>query len=159
MPRRILEGSVISNKADKTVTVLVERRFMHPVYKKYIRSTSKYKAHDETNSCQEGDRVQIIECRPLSKTKRWAVLGEGQEASLPPLRRSVSKAKKLGIEPAAAGKGATGKGEAKAETKPEAKAKVKSKVAAAKSEKKADGKKADDKKTAAPKKTTKAKKD
>lgn len=74
MPRRILEGEVVSNKTDKTVTVLVERRYMHPVYKKYIKSTDKYAAHDEQNKCQIGDNVQIIECRPISKTKRWMVV-------------------------------------------------------------------------------------
>lgn len=77
MPRRILEGNVVSNKTNKTITVLVERRFMHPVYKKYIKSTSKFTAHDEQNISKEGDRVQIIECRPISKTKRWAVLRDG----------------------------------------------------------------------------------
>lgn len=78
MPKRILEGEVVSDKTDKTVTVLVERRFRHPVYKKYIKSTDKYAAHDEANVCKVGDRVRIIECRPISKTKRWTVLAEGQ---------------------------------------------------------------------------------
>lgn len=81
MPKRILEGSVVSNKTDKTVTVLVERRFMHPVYKKYIRKTSKYCAHDDNNSCSEGQKVRIIECAPISKTKRWTVLQEDDGAS------------------------------------------------------------------------------
>ncbi len=76
MPRRVLEGNVVSAKADKTVTVLVERRFMHPMYKKYIKSSSKYTAHDESNAVKEGDRVSIIECRPISKTKRWTVVGD-----------------------------------------------------------------------------------
>jgi small subunit ribosomal protein S17 len=76
MPRRILEGNVVSAKTDKTVTVRVERRYMHPMYKKYIMSSSKYTAHDETNSVKEGDKVSIIECRPLSKTKRWMVLSD-----------------------------------------------------------------------------------
>ncbi len=80
MPRRILEGNVVSAKTDKTITVLVERRFMHPMYKKYIKSSSKYNAHDESNSYKEGDRVSIIECRPLSKTKRWTVV-TGDEAA------------------------------------------------------------------------------
>lgn len=78
MPKRILEGEVVSDKTDKTVTVLVERRFRHPVYKKYIKSTDKYAAHDEANVCKIGDRVRIIECRPISKTKRWTVLTEDQ---------------------------------------------------------------------------------
>lgn len=78
MPRRILEGEVVSNKANKTVTVLVERRTMHPVYKKYIRSSKKYTAHDERNHFNIGDKVQIIECRPISKSKRWTVMVDGQ---------------------------------------------------------------------------------
>lgn len=92
MPRRILEGNVTSTKTDKTVTVLVERRYMHPVYKKYVKSTQKFTAHDENNSCQEGERVQIIECRPLSKTKRWAVLRDGQ-ALVPPTNNEKRKLK------------------------------------------------------------------
>lgn len=79
MPRRILEGNVVSAKTDKTITVLVERRFMHPMYKKYVKSTSKYTAHDELNSYKEGDRVSIIECRPISKTKSWTVLTQGEQ--------------------------------------------------------------------------------
>ena len=90
MPRRILEGNVISTKTNKTVTVLVERRYMHPVYKKYIKSTQKFTAHDESNSCQDGERVQIIECRPISKTKRWAVLRDGKE-SIPPTNNEKRK--------------------------------------------------------------------
>ena len=74
MPRRILQGTVVSDKADKTVTVLVERRVMHPVYKKFIKQSKKYAAHDETNAVKIGDVVQIEECRPISKSKRWAVL-------------------------------------------------------------------------------------
>lgn len=74
MPRRILEGDVVSDKMDKTVTVLVERRFMHPVYKKYVKRTDKYAAHDEANSFAIGDRVQIEECRPISKRKKWRVI-------------------------------------------------------------------------------------
>ncbi len=76
MPRRILEGNVVSAKNDKTVTVRVERRYMHPMYKKYVKSSSKYTAHDETNSLKEGDKVSIIECRPISKTKRWIVVND-----------------------------------------------------------------------------------
>jgi small subunit ribosomal protein S17 len=74
MPKRILEGKVVSHKQDKTVTVLIERRFMHPVYKKYVKRTDKYAAHDETNQFQEGDVVQIEECRPISKRKTWTVI-------------------------------------------------------------------------------------
>lgn len=75
MPRRILEGTVVSDKMDKTVTVLVERKKLHPVYKKYIRSSTKYAAHDENNKFKAGDKVQIIECAPISKRKRWEVIG------------------------------------------------------------------------------------
>ncbi len=74
MPRRVLQGTVVSDKADKTVTVLVERRVMHPVYKKFIKQSKKYAAHDESNSVKIGDVVQIEECRPISKSKRWTVL-------------------------------------------------------------------------------------
>lgn len=77
MPRRILEGVVVSDKMDKTATVLVERRYMHPIYKKYLKRTDKYAAHDENNICQIGDRVQIIECAPISKRKSWTLLSGG----------------------------------------------------------------------------------
>ena len=77
MPRRILRGVVVSDKMDKTVTVKVERRIMHPLYKKFIRRSKKYAAHDEANACKEGDRVSIRECRPLSKCKTWEVITEG----------------------------------------------------------------------------------
>ncbi|MGE0109599.1 MAG: 30S ribosomal protein S17 [Bdellovibrionales bacterium] len=76
MPRRVLVGTVTSDKCDKTITVLVERRVMHPIYKKYIRKSKKYAAHDETNSCKVGDVVSIIECRPISKRKTWMVVTE-----------------------------------------------------------------------------------
>ena len=66
-------GIVVSDKMDKTVVVQVDRLVKHPVYKKYVRRRAKYKAHDESNSCRNGDRVMISECRPLSKTKRWQV--------------------------------------------------------------------------------------
>ena len=77
MPKRILRGVVVSDKMDKTVTVKVERRIMHPLYKKVIRRSKKYAAHDEANACKEGDRVSIRECRPLSKRKTWEVIAEG----------------------------------------------------------------------------------
>ncbi len=70
---RTLVGRVVSNKMDKTVTVLVERRVKHPLYGKYIVKSNKYHAHDETNALNEGDVVEIAESRPLSKTKTWAV--------------------------------------------------------------------------------------
>jgi small subunit ribosomal protein S17 len=71
---RSISGLVISNKMDKTVTVLVERLEKHPLYKKYIRKSTKLHAHDESNDCNEGDTVQIEECRPLSKNKSWRVI-------------------------------------------------------------------------------------
>ena len=74
MPKRVLTGRVTSDKTDKTITVLVERRVMHPLYKKFIRRSKKYAAHDEVNLCKEGDLVSIEECRPLSKRKTWLVI-------------------------------------------------------------------------------------
>lgn len=74
MPKKILKGVVISDKMDKTVVVSVERIFQHPLYKKTIKTKKKYKAHDEENKCKVGDVVEIIESRPISKTKRWKVL-------------------------------------------------------------------------------------
>lgn len=79
MPRRILEGKVVSDKMDKTITVMVERRFMHPVYKKYVKRTDKYAAHDENNAFKSGDKVQIQECRPISKRKTWRVITPAPE--------------------------------------------------------------------------------
>lgn len=69
--RRILEGRVVSNKADKTIVVLVERYVQHPLYKKYYRRSKKFMAHDEHNECNIGDLVRIVEWRPLSRRKRW----------------------------------------------------------------------------------------
>jgi small subunit ribosomal protein S17 len=66
-------GIVVSDKMDKTVVVAVENRFPHPIYKKTVSRTKRYKAHDETNGCKVGDRVRITETRPLSRTKRWTV--------------------------------------------------------------------------------------
>lgn len=76
MPKRILQGVVVSDKGDKTVTVRVERRIKHPLYKKFIRQSKKYAAHDADNQCKEGDIVRIQECRPISKRKTWEVLAE-----------------------------------------------------------------------------------
>lgn len=67
-------GLVVSNKADKTVTVMLERKVKHPLYGKYIKRSTKVHAHDETNDCGEGDKVKIAQCRPLSKTKSWMVV-------------------------------------------------------------------------------------
>ncbi len=137
MPRRVLEGDVVSDKTDKTITVLVERRFRHPVYKKYIKRTDKYAAHDANNQHKIGDRVSIIECRPISKTKRWTVV-TGDEAQTKPAKSEKPAAKKP----------APVKAEPPKEDKKEA----------AKKEPKAEKKKAPAKKPAA-KKTTAKKKD
>tara|TARA_B100001093_G_C26783295_1_gene995568 strand:- start:1000 stop:1458 length:459 start_codon:yes stop_codon:yes gene_type:complete len=147
MPRRVLEGNVVSDKTDKTITVLVERRYMHPVYKKYIKKSGKYAAHDEKNSYKVGDRVSIIECRPISKTKRWTVV-DANEAAAPTPKKAAVKAKDA--------KSAEKKAEAK---KPAAKKEDAKKAPAKKAEpKKADEKKPAAKKKAPAKKTT-AKKD
>jgi len=79
MPRRVLQGVVVSDKADKTITVLVERRLMHPLYKKFIKRTKRYHAHDEANTAKIGDIVRIRECRPISKSKSWEILAEGAD--------------------------------------------------------------------------------
>jgi small subunit ribosomal protein S17 len=74
MPKRILQGVVTSDKNEQTITVLVERRFKHPVLKKTVRSSKKYRAHDAANQFKVGDTVRIEECAPISKTKRWTVV-------------------------------------------------------------------------------------
>jgi small subunit ribosomal protein S17 len=81
MPRRVLQGVVTSDVNEKTVTVLVERRFMHPVYKKFIVRSKKYLAHDESNNVKTGEMVRIRECRPLSKRKRWEVVTDAAAAA------------------------------------------------------------------------------
>ena len=95
MPKRVLQGVVVSDKGEKTVIVKVERRFMHPLYKKYIRRSKRYAAHDESNEVTVGTAVRIEECRPISKTKRWVVLG-GAAAGM------AQAAVESGAEPAAA---------------------------------------------------------
>ena len=79
MPKRILQGVVVSDKMDKTITVKVERKIMHPIYKKFIRRSKKYAAHDENNQFKAGDVVRIRECRPLSKRKSWEVMTDGAQ--------------------------------------------------------------------------------
>ena len=74
MPRRVLSGQVTSDKMNKTITVLVNRRVMHPLYKKFIRLSKKYAAHDEAEICKIGDPVRSEECRPISKRKTWIVI-------------------------------------------------------------------------------------
>ncbi len=74
MPKRILQGTVVSDANEKTIVVRVERRFAHPLYKKTVRRSKKYQAHDETNSAKVGDKVSIQECAPISKNKRWSIV-------------------------------------------------------------------------------------
>ena len=74
MPKRILQGTVTSDKNEQTITVLVERRFKHPLLQKTVRKSKKYRAHDEHNTFKTGDTVRIEECAPISKTKRWTVV-------------------------------------------------------------------------------------
>jgi small subunit ribosomal protein S17 len=96
MSKRVLQGVVVSDACDKTVIVRVERRVMHPVYKKFVTSSKKYAAHDENNSYRTGDTVRIEESRPISKRKCWIVLGGPADAA--PERRSAEAAS----DPAAA---------------------------------------------------------
>ena len=76
MPKKILNGIVVSNKPNKTITVLVERKYQHPVLKKVIKAKKKYSAHDENNKFKNGDKVSIRECKPFSKSKKFEVIGE-----------------------------------------------------------------------------------
>lgn len=141
MPRRILEGTVVSDKGDKTISVLVERRTMHPVYKKYVKVSKKFAAHDENNQYKSGDRVQIVETRPISKTKTWAVLLEDGSESLPTTatqakkpanaEKTLAKTAKKDVKEQTAEKPA-----AKAAPKTAAKASAKKTTTAAKSAKK-----------------------
>ena len=98
MSKRVLQGVVVSDKNDKTVIVRVERRVMHPVYKKFMTRSKKYAAHDEENRYRVGDAVRIEESRPISKRKHWVVLsGEpGQRPQLPEVAAEVENA---GAEP------------------------------------------------------------
>ncbi|PIR38873.1 MAG: 30S ribosomal protein S17 [Alphaproteobacteria bacterium CG11_big_fil_rev_8_21_14_0_20_39_49] len=80
MPKRILQGTVVSDKADKTVTVLVESKVAHPVYKKRVKVSKKYAAHDEANQFKVGQTVKIRECRPISKSKKWEVISDSAAA-------------------------------------------------------------------------------
>ena len=78
MPKRILSGTVVSDKNEQTITVQVERRYTHPMMKKTVRSTKKYRAHDEQNAFKTGDQVRIQECAPRSKSKRWEVVTQAE---------------------------------------------------------------------------------
>jgi|SRR5690242_1937635 small subunit ribosomal protein S17 len=90
MPRRVLTGRVVSDKMDKTITVLVERRVMHPLYKKFIRRSKKYAAHDEANVCKVGDTVRIVECPPISKRKTWTLVERNGEAVRGSMRNAAA---------------------------------------------------------------------
>jgi len=79
MPRRVFQGTAVKDAKDNTVLVRVERRVMHPLYKKFIRRSKKYMAHDESNASKEGDTVRIRECRPISKRKRWEIIREAAD--------------------------------------------------------------------------------
>lgn len=132
MPRRILEGEVVSDKMDKTVTVLVERRYKHPVYRKIVKRTDKYAAHDESNAIKIGERVQIEECRPISKRKRWRVITGGQAAvAKKPVEEKKPAAKKEAAKKTTAKKAAPKKEAAK---KPAAKKAPAKKASAKKKE-------------------------
>jgi len=80
MPKRILQGVVVSDKQDKTVVVSVERQVMHPVYKKIVKRSKKFAAHDENNQFKVGDMVSIVESKPYSKTKTWTVISNNENA-------------------------------------------------------------------------------
>ena len=117
MPRRVLEGKVVSDKCDKTVTVIVERRVRDPLYGKIIRRSAKYAAHDESNAWKVGDEVAIEECRPLSKSKRWRVIsgkatGESNAKTVDDAHHGKASVKRVVAE-----KKAAPKKEAKAEKK------------------------------------------
>jgi small subunit ribosomal protein S17 len=89
MSKRVLSGRIVSDKMDKTVTVLVERRVMHPLYKKFIRRSKRYAAHDEENICKLGDMVRIEECPPISKRKAWLVIERNGENMAPEISATV----------------------------------------------------------------------
>jgi len=103
MPKRVLTGTVVSDKTDKTVVVRVERRVKHPLYGKIIKRSKKYHAHDEGNEFREGETVRIEETRPISKLKTWTVLGRLDAHAAPTKAepKAKSKAKKTQAEPEA----------------------------------------------------------
>ena len=122
MPRRVLEGKVVSDKCDKTVTVVVERRVRDPLYGKIIRRSAKYAAHDETNTWKVGDEVSIEECRPLSKSKKWRVIsgtstGESQVKTVDDQHHGKVSVKKLAVNKADSSAAKTPKTEVKAAAK------------------------------------------
>ncbi len=139
MPRRILQGTVVSDKMNKTITVLVERRVMHTKFKKYVKKSDKYAAHDEANVCKTGDVVSIEECRPISKNKSWKVI-EGRTTGGKPISVApfdpathvpVAEEKKVPVKKApkaAAAKKEAKPAAAKASKTPEGSAKATKKV-------------------------------
>ena len=78
MPKKVLHGVVVSDKENKTIKVLVERKYQHPLFKKVLKGKKKYSAHDEKNKFKNGDKVSIIECKPYSKTKKFQVIGDSK---------------------------------------------------------------------------------
>ena len=78
MPKKILHGIVVSDKENKTIKVLVERKYQHPLFKKVLKGKKKYSAHDEKNKFKNGDKVSIVECKPYSKSKKFEVLGDSK---------------------------------------------------------------------------------
>jgi len=134
MPKRVLIGTVVSDKGDKTVTVRVDRRVQHPLYGKIIRRSKKYHAHDADNAYRTGEQVRIEECKPISKSKTWTVIeriGEAKVAAIDidepnvvaPETKPDAKAEKKAEKPAKASKGAKKPGgKAKAEDVAEAEA-------------------------------------
>jgi small subunit ribosomal protein S17 len=107
MPKRVLQGIVVSDACNKTVIVRVERRVMHPVYKKFVTRSKKYAAHDEENKFHAGDAVQIEESRPISKRKSWVVMGEATGVA-PGLARRRARAAAAEVEAEATGAEAGG---------------------------------------------------
>ncbi len=81
MPKKVLHGVVVSDKENKTIKVLVERKYQHPLFKKVLKGKKKYSAHDEKNKFKNGDKVSIVECKPYSKSKKFEVLGEKNDSS------------------------------------------------------------------------------
>ena len=125
MPKRVLIGTVVSDKGDKTVVVRVERRVKHPLYGKIIRRSKKYHAHDADNAFHVGEQVRIEECAPISKTKSWTVverLGLAKAAAIEIDEPDVTAPEPEAAAPAKPAKASKGKGKAKAEDVAEASA-------------------------------------
>ncbi|HJP40800.1 MAG TPA: 30S ribosomal protein S17 [Dehalococcoidia bacterium] len=129
MSKRVIRGTVVSDKMDKTVVVSVERRTTHPLYRKVVRVTKRYKAHDDSNTCRMGDVVDIIESAPVSRDKRWRVidvLSRGDVAEIAPdeIGREIEEemvSLSQGLEEQEApAKGGDSEGEAVTEQEPEA---------------------------------------